>query len=441
MKFVVALLAAPLLVGTLFAQQSDQVPVPATAPSPDQTPSANPITTLASEFLEHDFFNFFLIANAVYDSEPTTLNGRSVEQGGWGFTGGGGIDAFKQLKDGYISLGYRGDYRDYSSTFYPSGTDQSLSFSYAKRLGRRWTFSFNTNAGIFLYGGTFFAAQPSEIAYAQTNPFSSESRFLSSGASMAYRQTRRLSYVFNGQFFLNRYNIPGAIGSTGVIGSGSVLYQTTARTTVGGTYSHSYFTYQGGSGQANADSLLFDITHVFGGHWTGSVSGGVTRTDTNGTISVPVLIVSGNNLLPGYIIGHYQRVSTFPSVVATVSRALRRSSLNVSGGQNIASGNGVYLASKNLFLSGYYSYSMRRSNLSFGGGFSRLTSVANTVAYSYSTGSFTASYAYNVMRHLGANLRYDYVRYGTIGSVNPLVDNRISFGVYFSSKTVPLTLF
>jgi hypothetical protein len=146
-------------------------------------------------------------------------------------------------------------------------------------------------------------------------------------------------------------------------------------------------------------------------------------------------------LLPGYAIGHYNRVSTFPSVIATVTHSLRRSSLSISGGQNVSSGNGVYLASKNLFVNGYYSYSTRRSNLSFGGGLSHLTSVANSVAYTYTTSSFTASYAYNVARHIGANVRYEFVRYGNIGSVNTLTDNRILFGVYFSSKTVPLTLF
>lgn len=439
MRFVVALLAGPVLAGTLFAQQSAQVP-PAASPS-DPGPSTNPITTLASQFFEHDFFNFFLFANGVYDSEPLTLNGRTVNQGGLGFDGGGGIDAFKQFRDGYVSLGYRGDYRDYNSTFFPSGTDQSLSLSYQKRLGRRWNFNFDTNAGIFLYGGTFFAAEPSQVDFVQTNPFSSESKFLSSGISLSYRQTRRLSYVVNGQYYLNRYNIPGAIGATGVTGAGSVLYRLTARTTVGGTYSHTYFTYQRGAGQAQADTVVGTVSHDFSGHWFASVSGGFTRTDSMGTISVPVLIVDGNNLLPGIAIGHYNRTSTFPSVIGTVRRQLRRSSLTVSGGQNIASGNGVFLASKNVFLNGYYSYSMRRANLSFGGGLSHLSSVANTVSYTYSTGSFTASYAYNLMRHIGANVRYDYVRYGGLGPVEKRIDNRVAFGVYFSSKTVPLTLF
>ncbi|MBV9762237.1 MAG: hypothetical protein JO340_16875 [Acidobacteriaceae bacterium] len=437
MRFVVALLAAPLFTCRLFAQ----VPAPPPTTTSDQSPSANPITSLASEFLDHDFFNYFLFANGVYDSQPLTVGGRNVNQGGWGFDGGGGADAFKQFRDGFISFGYRGDYRDYSSSFYPSGTDQSLSFAYQKRLNRRWSFTVNANAGIFLYGGTYFAAQPSEVDYVQPNPFSSESKFLAGGLALSYRQTRRLSYVFTGNFFLNRYNIAGSIGATGLTGSASALYRLTGPTTVGGTYSHSYFTYQLGAGQAQADTFVGTISHSFHDRWSASVSAGVTRTDTNGTITVPVLVEEGSNLIPGYAVGHYSRVSTFPSVIANVTRTMRRSSINVSGGQNIASGNGVYLASENRFLNGYYSYSMRHSNLSFGGGMSHLTSVANAVSYTYSSGSFSGSYAYNLMRHLGLNFRYDYVRYGSFGSVHDVTDNRLTFGVYFSSKSVPLTLF
>lgn len=441
MKFVVALLLAGCFTVPLFAQESAQLPP--TTPPEDQSSTSNPITSLASQFLEHDFLNFFLFANLVYDSEPISLNGRTVNAGGFGFDGGGGVNANKILRDGFISLSYRGDYRDYASSFYPSGTSQSLNFAYEKRLGRRWTFSANVNGGIFLYGGTFFEPEPSDVNNVQTNPFSTESKFLSGGVGISYRATRRLSYVFNGQYYLNRYNLPGSLGSTGVSGTGSVLYRTTARTTVGGTYTHTYFTYQQHVGQVQANMLAATLSHIFSARWQVSLQGGVTRTDSNGTIRVPVVIVEGNNLLPGYEIGAYHRVSSFPSYQGTLTHQIqRRSSLSVSAGQGISAGNGVYLASKNLFLMGYYSYSVqRRSNFSFGGGISHLSSVANNVAYSYTSTSFTASYSYSLLRHLGANARYDFVRYGTLGSLGSATDNRFTIGVYFSSKSVPMTLF
>lgn len=438
MRFVVAPLSLAFAAAAL-AQEAGQVPATG---SQDQGPSTNPITTLAGQFLEHDFFNFFLFVNGVYDSQPLTINGQSVNEGGWGFDGGGGAEAQKHFRGGFVALSYRGEYRDYESSFYPSGTSQSLSFNLEKALSRRWNFAVNAEGGIFLYGGTYFGAAPVLVNNVQTNPLSTESRFLSSGITMTYRQTRRLSYVFGGQYYLNRYNIPGAIGSTGVSGSGSVLYRMTAKTTVGGTYSHNYFTYQGGAGQSNGDTFLANVSHVFLGHWYASAAGGVTRTNSTGTIQIPVLFINGNNLLPGFVLGHYHTTRTFPSFQGSLSRPLRRSSLSISGGQGIASGNGVFLASRNDFINGYYSYRQSlRANLSFGGGYTHLSSVSNNVAFGYSSGSFTAQYSYNLMRHLGANARYDYVRYGELGNIGSRQDNRFSFGVYFSSQSVPLTLF
>ncbi len=440
MRIVVALLLASWFAGTLAAQQPAELP-PAGPPQDQGTTSENPITSLASEFLSHDFFNFYLFANAVYDSEPISFQGRSVNEGGLGFDGGGGIDAQKQFRDGFFSIGYRGDYRDYTSSFYPSGTDQNLNVSYQKRLGRRWTVTLSASGGIFLYGATFFGPQTESIGYVQTNPFSTESKFASTGVTLAYRQTRRLSYVFSGQGYLYRYNFPGAIGAAGVTGSGSLLYQTTARTTVGGTYSYTYFGYQLGAGTMSANTVTLDLSHRFGNRWTASLRGGVTRTDANGTIRVPILEENGGNLLPGYLIGHYHTISTFPTVEGNVSRQLRRSMITASGGQGITSGNGVYLASRNIFFNGVYSYSMRRSNLSLGGGISHLSSVSNNISYKYTSSFFSANYGYNLMRHLGVNARYDFVRYGTLGGVGAQRDNRFTFGVYFSSRSVPLTLF
>ena len=342
MKFVVALLSLSLLGAAAFAQEP--TPAPATE-SADQGPSNNPIVTLASQFLEHDFFNFFLSANGVYDSQPLTVNGRTVNQGGWGFDGGGGVEAQKRFRDGFISLSYRGDYRDYQSRFFPSGTSQSLTLAVQKALNRRWSVTFTANGGIFLYGGTYFGAAPTEVNNVQTNPFSTESRFLATGVSLSYRQTRRLSYVLNGEFYLNRYNLAGAIGSTGVTGSGSVLYRTTARTTMGGTYSHSYFNYQGAVGNATADTLVATISHEFTGRWVASASAGATRTDSTGTVRLPVFFETGGMLVPGFVIGHYHTTRTFPSFQGTLSRPLRRSALSITGGQGISSGNGVFLAS------------------------------------------------------------------------------------------------
>jgi hypothetical protein len=141
-------------------------------------------------------------------------------------------------------------------------------------------------------------------------------------------------------------------------------------------------------------------------------------------------------------VGPYKLNKLTPSVTGTVSRRVRRIVASASIGQGVNPGNGVYLASRSRFVNGTVSYNInRRSNVSASGGWFYLTSLANTVSTSYSTSSLGASYGYSLSRHLSANARYDYYRYGGLLSYSGAADNRFSFGITFSSQTIPLTLY
>ncbi len=431
-KFYIFLIPA-LAATTALAQQTSQ----------DNQGAFNPVS-LASEFFEHDFVNFYAFADGVYDSYAPSLqnSGQTSNTGGFGWDAGGGVSAYHAFHDSSLSLSYRGAYRDYRSTLFASGTDQDLSLSYVKRLNRRWSISFSEAAAIFLYGGTYFSVEPSQTGIVPNNPFAPETKFLASSVGLSYQQTRRLSYSFGGSFFLQRYNYPQAVGTTGGSGSVSVFYRITSRSTVGGTYSHAYYGYQRNAGQAQVDSAYASITHQFHRHWTASFSGGITRSNISGTALVPVTLqLPGGGTVGGYTVGPYSQIAHFPSFSGSVSRAFRKWQVSGSAGQGVVSGNGYFLASKDQYLNGVFSYSWRRSNFSAGGGFFRLSSVANSVSSSYSSGSFSASYGVVLHRYFGTSLRYDYVHYGNLNPYAGIADNRLSFGVTFSSKSIPLTLY
>ncbi len=46
-----------------------------------------------------------------------------------------------------------------------------------------------------------------------------------------------------------------------------------------------------------------------------------------------------------------------------------------------------------------------------------------------------------LMRYFGVNFGYSYIRYGTLAPISAVSDNRLSFGVTFSSKSIPVTPF
>ncbi|MBV8828264.1 MAG: hypothetical protein JO108_03455 [Acidobacteriaceae bacterium] len=416
--------------------------------APQQATVWKPVT-LADQFFEHNYFNYYAFVNGVYDSYAPVFNsnGQVVNNGSFGYNVGGGISGYHAFKDGFFSIAYSGDFRNSTTYYWGSGTDQNLSMSYLKRINRRWTINAGTSGGIYFYGTGVNSYLPSSGTFVQTNPFSTETKFLGAGLTLSYRQSRHLSYVVSGNFFLQRFNYPGSIGTTGGSGTGSIVYRVSPRLTIGGSYSHSYFGYQLNAGDAVVDGYYGNMSYAFPKHWFVNASAGVSHSDTVGVASLPVSLIiqtpNGPQTVGGYVLGRYESTANLPAFSVGVSRVYRTSSFSVSGGQAIVSGNGYYLASNSLFFAGVYSRTLRtkRANLSISGNYNRFHSVANTVGVNYSTAGIGASYGYNIFRHVSANFRYDFIRYGNLAPYNAVNDNRLSFGFSFSSQRIPLTIY
>ena len=398
--------------------------------------------TLAGQFFEHDFVNYTLFGNIIFDSNLATLQGAQTANGSsLGWSAGGGVSASHHTRNSAFSLSYRGDYRHYGSSGYGSGTDQNLSLGYSLQLSRRWSTSISATGGILLYGTGFYGITPSTSVSVATNPLTPETRFLSTGINFSYQQTRRLSYVFGGQFFLNNYNSVGGFNSIGGSGLFSVVYRLTGKTSLSGTYSHTYYAYSQNVGTSTLDGGSVTLSHTFPSRWQASATVGIFRNHASGTISVPVSIVLAQQTVNGYVTGPYDNVTLVPSFQGSLTHYLRHSALSISGGQGIQPGNGVYLTSRSQFFTGTYSYSTRRSNIGFGANYSRLSSIANSISQTYSSGGLSASYSYVVRRHLSADFRYDLISYGGLGNYSAATEHRLSAGLSFSSQSIPLTLF
>ena len=443
LKFVVPIFIS-LSAAIAFAQQQLYDLPPATDTREDTV--SNPVTLAQPpERKSPNYVNFFAFANGVYDSSSPVLqsgepNTGLSNVGGWGFEVGGGVTAYHDFNRGSIALSYRGAYRDYQSSVYPSGSDQNLSFLFRKALTNRWALTYAQAAGIFLNGGSYFSLQTSRTSSLNLNPYSESTKFLSSSVTLSYQQTMRLSYEVGGDFYLTRYGGSGPFGTTGVGGSASVLYRVTRRTTVSGTYSHTYYTYQQGAGLSNADNVYLTLSHDFSSRWHGGISAGMSRTDSSGVLRTPAFFLLNGELFSAYVLGKYKQTSIFPFFQGTLTRAWKRSQFTVNIGQDVSSGNGLFLASRDQFVNGFYSYGTRKWNIGFGGDYSRLSSLSNA-ARPYSSETLSSSLGYSLTRYLGLNLRYFYTDYANIGAFAGRVDNRISFGFVLNSKDVPITLF
>jgi hypothetical protein len=398
--------------------------------------------TAASEFFDHDFVNVFAFADGIWDSRlPILTTNRSGYGSGVGWDAGAGISLSHQFRDGGITLNYQGSYRDYPSSTFHGGTQQSLALAYSKRLSKRWTFGASVSGGILSYGSSYYGASALG-EYVSSNPFSTQSRFVNAGGSLTYAQSRRLSYVFSGAYFLSNYSYGDSFSSYGGSGSAAMYYRLTARTSIGGSYTHTYYTYSQDAGSANMDNGSLTLSHRFPDHWQLDLSAGVSRVHSHGIITIPVKLIFDGQIVTGYETGPYNSTVLSPSFQGFLTRSYRRSSFAVGGGQGVGAGNGTFLASRSQFANAIYSISLpHRSSFGLGVSYIRLSSLANSVSSSYSTLGGSASYGINLIRYLNANARYDYLHYDGLFGFGSVDESRISIGLSISSKSIPLTLF
>ena len=385
-----------------------------------------------------DYLNFFAFFNGTYNEASSS--GQSGSQFGSQF--GGGVSSNHDFARGTFSLGYRVDYLSRTNSGLQSGVEQTVSFFYRRVLTPRWTLSLAEEGGTYPQGTV--VQQPTSVIdqqFAQTSPYSSTYRFSASTVSLAYRQTARLTYALTGTFLISRYTSALGLGNDDVVGTATALYQLSHSTSVSGTFQDTYFHFQRNAGTSSAESEYLTVSHVFPSRWTLGLSAGATHVNDQGSYPVPIYLKSGDTILPFIYVGHYKTSANLPYFSASISRSWQHSIASITAGQSVTPGNGVFLTSRTRGISGVLSYSTRRSNISAVGSWSYLTSASNTSTSAFTSTNFGGSYSYNVIRHLGVNTRFDHVLYGFGSTKFHSDDNRLTFGLYFTSKDIPLAIF
>ena len=390
-----------------------------------------------------NFANFFGSVQGLFDTSAFA-NGQS---GSFGIETGGGVILSHLLKGGSINLDYYGGYRWYGNTGYSSGTNQSLSLSYQKRLTKRWSVTLGESAGIFQNGTGYVGIQSTQglqegqVGSITSNPVAASSKFESSSVSLNYQASLRSSYYITGSLYFNRYTGGyTTFGAYGYSGGAGNSYRITRRLSIGLNYGYSEYKYQHDSGSSIVNTFSAGGTYKFNHGWSAQGRGGFSRVSSAGTINQLLSPQLFALLGTKFITGAYHTTSIVPYFFGGVTKGWAHSVLSITGGESVNSGNGLYLASRSLNFGGFYSYSRNRDSFGYGGGYARFSSVANTAGL-YSSEFLGGSYTRQILKHLGANARYDFYFYDGLGGLPSRTDSRITFGLVFSSQKYPLSVF
>jgi hypothetical protein len=394
-------------------------------------------------------YSYYVDLTGSWDSSlipvSSTSSGSLNSTGGTlGLSVGYGVTGSRTWRHDKLSVDYTGNFRHFPGASYFDGTDQFLNLSYAHQFSRRLSMQTRDTAGVSSYSNGYFTYLPlqnTDLYAVPTNElFDNRTEYIQSRVDFLYQKTARLSINGGGEGFLIARRSDALASVTGYNAHMDVSYRLSRRQTLSISYQHTAFSYQKQFGDAGIDQFSVGYSIGLGRRWDFASQFGAARVDFSGLTTInldpAIAAIIGQNT----VVTTFHSVSYIPIYEAQLVRRFEHSSLTAAYNQSFSPGNGIYLTSRQTAASLGYSYTgIRRLSFGANGGYSRLTSLGqslgNFVGFSGGIGmTYTlASYA-----HL--EFRYDYRHYDANDNFYKQNTQRISIGLAFSPREKPLPI-
>jgi hypothetical protein len=258
-------------------------------------------------------------------------------------------------------------------------------------------------------------------------------------AALTIQKSTRLSFSFMGMGMLVRRRSAALYGTNGGSAMGDVQYRLSARSTIGGVFTYTYFTSPGVFHTSNMYSVMASYGLRLSRVWEVSAFGGVLRSEIKFIQTVPldpvVQLLLG--VREGTAVGY--GVRSVPHVGARVSRVFSRGVLYVSGGETIVPGNGLFLTSRATTGRAGYTYTgLRVWSLSAFMYYTAAKSIANVVG-GYNTLSASITGGRKLVKSISLNLAVTAQSYssGTFANYNRPIYG-FSLGLGWTPGEIPL---
>jgi hypothetical protein len=393
----------------------------------------------------------FLSVLAVYD---TGLNGVSVNSQGQlasanseGVDVNFGISGVHSWKHTRISLNYAGSVREYSPASYYSGLNQSLMLGIVHQLSRHVSLQLNESAGVFAqtYGliGLSPTVQfdPTTVYTPTTDFFDNRTIYASTQIQLTYQRTARLSFAFGGDWDLTRRRSSALYGVTGQGAHGDVQYRLSRRTTVGGDYMFTRFTYNGVFSGADFHRFSGTYATALSKSWEFTGYGGVTRAENKfpQLVALDPVIAALLGVTQGYVVSH--TLEWLPSFSVRLSKTFSTGVVYLSGGRSMTPGNGLFLTSSDYTAAAGYTYTgLRRWAFSVLASYDRAQSIGNIIGeYGDISAGVQTSRQISHMVHLVAGITARKYQSASFAGYNRVMwDAQV--GISFSPRDIPLRI-
>jgi hypothetical protein len=343
-----------------------------------------------------------------------------------------------------LALDYKGDFRDYSTSYWDS-TDQFLSLILKHEPTKRVTITLRDQAGV--YSNNYFLSSAlgdtntSYLPLPQYDIFDNRVAFEGASADLTYKVTRRLSLNVGGEGDIVRRQDSALFGVTSGVARADLQYRISRHTTVGADFRYTYFDYTQAFGNSVVESVGADYSTQFTPHVQLSARIGGARVTSQSLTSVTLSPALAALLGETTSVQAAYQQSYVPDIEVRLSNTIPRAVFSVSYVDQVIPGNGIYLTSRNNSVGGNFSYTgVRHWNFGVDATYGRMTTLVQTI------GAYTGYGAgVGVTRDLGKGLHFvvraDGRHYDLAsGALFASNEYRTSAGIVFSPGDLPLVL-
>jgi hypothetical protein len=394
-------------------------------------------------------FRPFIEVSGVYD---TGLAGVAVnDQGELASTTAEGVELAFGISGSHswrhtqLGLDYRGDVRRYNQATNYDSTDHSLLLGIKHQFTRHILLNLRESAGMFSQNDGLLGLpqtvpfDPSQSFIPTTDFFDNRTIYGSTQADLIIQKSSRLSFDFGGSGFLTRRRSSALYGVTGAEARADVQYRISRRTTIGGNYSYTHYSFTGIFSSTDMHGANATFATQFARRLELSGYAGAARVETKFIQTVPVdpAITAILGITEGTRVAYSVRY--IPTLSVRLSQTLSRGVLYLAGGHSVTPGNGLFLTSSVTNISGGYSYTgLRRWSFNAQAGYNDSESIGNVIGrYKDLDASVTASR--QVSRSIHAIFGFTARKYesGDFSQYNRVV-YMARVGVGFTPGDVPL---
>jgi hypothetical protein len=357
----------------------------------------------------------------------------------------GGINGSHSWRHTKVGLDYQGSLRHYTQKTYYDGSDQSLMLGVVTQPTRHTLLSLRETAGLFSRSfGLIGLPQalpfdPSRSYIPTTDFFDNRTMYLSTQADFTLQKSTRLSFNVGGDGFLVRRRSTALAGVTGASARGDVQYRLSRRSTAGVNYSYTRFDFNHVFGATDLHTLTLSYAIRISRTLELGAEAGAVRAEMKFIQTVPVdpLITQLLGITQGIQVAN--PTNYLPTMQARLTKSIAHGAFYVTAGRMMTPGNGLFLTSSMITVSGGYTYTgLRRWSMGANVGYQTGRSLLNiSGTYGGTSGGFTVSRQLARSFHGIASVNARKYNSATFSNYNRVIhEARIGFG--FAPGDVPL---